>query len=123
MAASALFRLLPAALAVIALQSGCATEHAPLAVDSQCPAWVDYPKDRHINDGSPYLGCTNRANLEQMLDDKQDVAAGRTLGPASGERESKVVKDYQEGKTKTAPAGSSGGTSAILLPSVGTTGP
>ena len=123
MAASDLFRLLPAALALIALLSGCIDEHAPLAVESPCPAWVDYPKDNHINDGSPYLGCANRVNLEQMLDNKQDVAAGRTLGPASGEREGNAVKAYQEGKTKTTPSGSSSGTSAILLPSVGTTGP
>ena len=123
MAAPNLLRLLPAALAVIALQSGCIDQHAPVAVESPCPAWVDYPKDIHINDPSPYLGCTNRANLEQMLDDKQDIVAGRTLGAASGERESNAVKAYQEGKTKTTPTGSSGGGAAILLPSSGTTGP
>lgn len=123
MAAPTLLRLLPAALAVIALQAGCIDEHAPVAVQSSCPPWVDYPRDNHINDASPYLGCTNRANLEQMLDDKQDIVAGRTLGAASGERESNVVKAYQEGRTKTAPSGSSSGAAAILLPSSGRAGP
>lgn len=123
MAAPTLLRLLPAALAVIALEAGCIDEHAPVAVQSSCPAWVEYPKDDHLNDPSPYLGCTNRANLEQMLDDKQDLAAGRTLGPASGEREGNAVKAYQEGKTKTTPSGSSSGGAAILLPGSGTTGP
>lgn len=114
--------LLPALLVACAVLAGCETEHAPLAVQSPCPAWVDYPADRHINDGSPYLGCTNRANLDQMLDDKQDLVAGRALGPADGERESKVIKDYQTGKTKTSNAGATTPGAALLIPETGRTG-
>lgn len=122
MTAHSPIHLLPTLFAAAGILAGCQIEHTPRAVHSPCPAWVNYPKDDHINEGSPYLGCTNRANLEQMLDDKQDVAAGRTLAPANGERESNAVKAYEEGKTKTPTAGSSTPGAAILIPETGRTG-
>ena len=82
-------------LALTAL-GGCA-EHAPIAIGA-CPAWPDYPRDLHSNDGSPYLGCTNASNLNAMVVDKRDLKAGRALGPANGARESKAVEDYEAGK-------------------------
>lgn len=119
MLACAMRHRLPAGLAgfaLIALLAGCTNEHAPLQTSSPCPPWVEYPSDPHSNDNSPYLGCTNRANLEQMVDDKHDLTKGRALGPANGERESNAVKAYEEGKTKTTSTGASGPAPAILLP-------
>jgi len=106
-------RLFVAFPALAALLSGCT--HVPMAATPACPAWVDYPADDHSNDDSPYLGCVSRANLELMLDDKHDVIAGRSLGPANGERESSTVKAYEEGKTKTSNAGptASGGGASL----------
>lgn len=100
----------------------CARERAPIASSSPCPPFVEYPADIHANGPSPWLGCSNRANLEQMLEDKHDLTAGRKLGPADGAREAKAVKDYKDGKTKTS-TGSTGTTgAALLLQGTGTTG-
>jgi type IV pilus biogenesis protein CpaD/CtpE len=99
--------------AVAVALAGCT--QAPLVAARPCPAWVDYPADSHSNGSSPYLGCTNRANLERMLEDKRDLVAGRRLGPARGERESLAVKAYDEGKTKTSNTGGATQGGAILL--------
>jgi type IV pilus biogenesis protein CpaD/CtpE len=104
--------LLVAGAAMIGLMSGCA-EHGPVMA-SPCPAWVDYPKNLHSNDGSPYLGCVNHANLEQMLADKHDLKKGRTLAPVSGAPQAKAVQDYEQGKVKLKSGGGAGGP-AILL--------
>lgn len=114
--------LIAAGLAMAGLLSGCATsEHAPVAA-SPCPAWVDYPADIHSNDGSPYLGCVNQANLEQMLVDKHDLKKGRTLAPASGARQAQAVKDYQEGKVKTSTGTGTTGPTLLLQGASGNSG-
>lgn len=122
MAVPSSFRLLLAGIAVMTLSAGCA-KHAPVAAAaSPCPPWVDYPADMHSNDPSPYLGCANRVNLDEMLDDKHDLVAGRKLGPANGERESRAVKAYEEGKTKTAPSGGASAGPSILFQGGSSTG-
>lgn len=115
------FRIGLSGLALLGL-GACANEHAPLASTSPCPPYVNYPADIHANDPSPYLGCSNRANLEQMVEDKRDLEVGRTLGPADGAREAKAVKDYKEGKTKTSTGSSSTTGAGLLLQGTGTTG-
>lgn len=114
-----------AAAAVIGLLAGCAHEHGPVTA-SPCPAWVDYPADLHSNEGSPYLGCVNQANLEQMLADKHDLKKGRALAPGDGARDAKAIQDYKDGKVKTS-TGSGATGAALLFPgtgsSSGTTGP
>ena len=121
---SAPFPTLLTGLAIILALAGCAAApHAPVAA-GPCPAWVNYPADLHSNDGSAYLGCTNAANLAQMLDNKADLAKGRALAPANGAREAKAVQDYEEGKTKSSTGGGSTSTGAgALLQGTGETGP
>ncbi len=110
-------------LAIVLLLAGCAAApHAPVAA-APCPAWVNYPVDRHSNAGSPYLGCTNAANLAQMLDDKKDLVEGRPLAPANGAREAKSVQDYEEGKTKTSSGNGTGASAGALLQGTGGAGP
>lgn len=123
---SSRLHLLLAGLTTTVLLAGCTSQHAPVMA-SPCPAWVDYPADIHSNDGSPYLGCVNKANLDQMLVDKHDLKKGRALAPANGARQAKAVKDYEEGKTKSSTGTGTTG-SALLLQgtnsnSSGTTGP
>lgn len=117
----AAFRVCVSGIALLGL-GACANQQAPVASAQPCPPFVDHPEDSHANTASPYGGCTNRVNLEEMLEDKHDLAAGRALGPANGEREAKAVKDYEEGKTKTSPtSGASAGT-GFLLQGAGATG-
>jgi type IV pilus biogenesis protein CpaD/CtpE len=105
-------RIAVSALALMAL-TGCA-DHAPLAA-GPCPAFPDFPADLHTNDGSPYLGCTNAANLAAMVAEKHDLEKGRPLGPANGARESKAIEDYEAGKTKTSEGSSSTAGAGLLL--------
>jgi type IV pilus biogenesis protein CpaD/CtpE len=79
---------------------GCAgtDDVPPPSATGPCPPWVAYPADRHGNAGSPYLGCVNVVNLQNMVDDPHDLERGRTLGPANGERESLGVGTYQRGR-------------------------
>lgn len=120
---SAPFPTLLTGLAIVLALGGCAAApHAPVAA-GPCPAWVNYPADLHSNDGSAYLGCTNAANLAQMLDDKADLARGRALAPANGAREAKAVQDYEEGKTKSSADGSKAVGAGALLQGTGGTGP
>jgi type IV pilus biogenesis protein CpaD/CtpE len=74
-----------------------------------CPAWVEFPADGHSNEDSIYLGCTNAENLHNMVADPGDLAQGRALGPASGERETLGVDRYNHGRinaSKSAPSAS-----------------
>lgn len=117
MTANSLARLLAATL-TLAL-AACASQPPPkpaskAAAVTPCPPWVDYPANLHSNANSPYLGCANRANLEQMLVDKHDLVRGRKLGPANGERESSAVKAYEQGKIKL-PNSSGASSGATLL--------
>jgi len=71
-----------------------------------CPAWVEFPADGHSNEDSVYLGCTEAQNLRHMVANPGDLGEGRTLGPASGEREALGVDRYNQGKidaSKSAP--------------------
>ncbi len=63
-----------------------------------CPPWVEFPADGNSNEDSVYLGCTNAQNLRNMMADLDDLARGRTLGPASGARETLGVERYEQGK-------------------------
>jgi hypothetical protein len=65
-----------------------------------CLPWVNFPRDVHSNAESPDLGCANRANLEMLVVRPSDLDAGRPLGPANGEHESRAVTTYQAGKIK-----------------------
>jgi type IV pilus biogenesis protein CpaD/CtpE len=65
-----------------------------------CPNWANDPVDPYANQGSPYLGCSNDVNLLRMVERPQDLQQGRTLGPASGERQAGAVKAYDTDKVK-----------------------
>jgi len=82
-----------------------------------CPQWANDPVDDHANQGSPYLGCTNDVNLLRMVERPQDLQQGRTLGPASGERQAGAVKAYDTDKVK----GFSGDTASKTATSNGAT--
>ena len=115
-------RLSFAAFGLAILLAGCAAEPRRAAQSQTCPAWVDYPADPHSNKGSVWLGCANRENLKAMLDNKHDLATGRSLGPADGERESSAVEAYEAGKTKAPTAGAQASGSAVLLQPSGAAG-
>jgi type IV pilus biogenesis protein CpaD/CtpE len=89
--------------AVLALTAtGCASEDsntANLATTPPYPVWANYSEDNHSNETTPYLGYTNHVNLVNMLDTPADMDQGRSLGYASGERETVVLKDYDQNKT------------------------
>lgn len=116
--------LLRSSFCVMALLglAACANEHAPVAQTSPCPPFAAYPSDIHANDASPYDGCSNRVNLEEMLADKHDLVAGRKLGPADGAREAKAVQDYKEGRTKTSTGNGTSTGAALLLQGASTMG-
>jgi Pilus biogenesis CpaD protein (pilus_cpaD) len=95
------------ALSVILLMSGCtlsAGDQPPPTATRPCSLWFNYPADRHSNRDSPYLGCANDANLRVMIDRPEDLAQGRPLGPASGEREARAVEAYRQGKVRPLPS-------------------
>ncbi len=104
--ARALPRVARCALVAVFALSACsrgATETPALSLARPCPQWVEYPADDHSNAGSPFLGCTNAANLENMLDRPGDLDHGRELGAASGERETLGVGAYEQGLIKAFP--------------------
>ena len=114
--------VLVASIVLAILHTGCATEPEPLAAStSPCKPWVNYPSDSHGNQGSPYLGCTNSADLNAMVVDKNDLAKGRSLAPADGQRQSDAVKAYQSGQVKTGTNSSVSGF-GLLLPQKTSTG-
>jgi len=98
-------RIIVLAGALLAALSGCSrpdeTPPAPApvaAAASSCPSWTTYPLDHHSNAESPYLGCVNALNLQNMVADPHDLEQGRTLGPANGEHETLAVEAYQRGR-------------------------
>jgi type IV pilus biogenesis protein CpaD/CtpE len=109
-------RLAPAALLLVS--AGCLDRsgvHLTPTAGWPCPPWVEFPADGHSNEDPAYLGCANAVNLEAMIDQSDDLQAGRPLGPASGERESLGVVLYNQGKI--APAKSAGSaTPTIIMP-------
>jgi hypothetical protein len=82
--------------------SGCGSGPIPpvATVDRPCPPWEAFPTNHHSNADSPYLGCSSNANLRAMVADPADLDRGKLLGPASGDRESRAVELYQQGKVK-----------------------
>ncbi|MEJ0062569.1 MAG: CpaD family pilus assembly lipoprotein [Alphaproteobacteria bacterium] len=64
-----------------------------------CPPWAAVPAFRHGNADAPYLGCANHVNLANMLESPSDLDQGRPLGFADGERETVVLKDYDQNKS------------------------
>ncbi len=102
---------------------GCAapSSQAPLPMPTAarpCPQWTDLPTDPHSNIDSPYLGCTNAANLRAMLANPADLDHGRPLGPADGGRAAQAVSDYRAGKVKSG-AGAGAIAPSIVLPGAG----
>lgn len=87
------------ALALAACTSGT-TEVPGVTSSAPCPSWVNFPADDHSNAGSPFLGCTNAANLQNMVANPADLKQGRPLGPADGERETNAVHTYEAGQVK-----------------------
>jgi type IV pilus biogenesis protein CpaD/CtpE len=85
--------------------AGCANPASlPVPTAAQpCPPWVLFPPDRYSNADSPYLGCTVAANLRANAANSADLARGRPLGPADGQRETLAVENYQQGKIKPFP--------------------
>ena len=90
--------------------------HSPAtaADDSDtCSRWAQFTGTDFDNREPTDLGCTNRRNLEHMVEDPNDLDRGRKLGPADAARESLAVRTYEEGKVKFAP--SEGGASGLVL--------
>jgi type IV pilus biogenesis protein CpaD/CtpE len=110
--------VLPVALVLAGCASRAGVQTAPTA-RFPCPPWVEFPADIHSNDESPYLGCFNAVNLINSVDNPKDLARGRALAPAEGERESKAVDAY-EARVKPASGGQSGGAAFVLPPMGGT---
>ncbi len=113
-------------ICVVLLLSGCTGQPPPLpppvsTAAQPCPQWAEYPRDKHSNADSPYLGCTTAFNLRAMLANPQDLEHGRPLGPADGERESRAIEAYRQGKVK--PFQGSGTTAAAAPASAGSAGP
>jgi type IV pilus biogenesis protein CpaD/CtpE len=102
--------------------SGCADRaDPPLPVPTAaqpCPQWTEFPADRHSNRDSPYLGCTNAMNLRSMVENPADLEHGRQLGPADGERETRAVEAYRQGKVKSG-QGAGSAVPAIVMPGAG----
>jgi hypothetical protein len=95
-------------IAALLLLAGCtlSTGSQPTPTAAQpCSLWFNYPADRHSNLDSPYLGCANDMNLRAMIDRPEDLASGRPLGAADGEREARAVDAYRQDKVKALPAG------------------
>ncbi len=96
--------------------SGCADDRAllPVPTASQpCPPWVMYPANPYSNADSPYIGCTVALNLSANVARPSDLAVGRPLGPADGQRETLSVETYQQGKIKPFPSVTYGTTTSI----------
>ncbi len=99
---------------VLLAESRCADNPAQLPVptaDQPCPPWVLFPADRYSNADSPYLGCTLAVNLRANIGNPADLARGRPLRPADGQRETLAVETYQQGKIK--PFGGGGTTGSV----------
>jgi len=105
-------------------QAGCvdrgAARVAPQAALA-CPPWVEFPADADSNADSVYLGCVNRVNLSNMLQNPDDLARGRKLGPASGARESLGVERYNHGKS-SAPTSAGSAAPTVIMPNTGAGG-
>lgn len=111
--------LLVFGLSLSALAAGIApamAQSAGAGGTTACEPWVNYPADKHSNAPSPYLGCTQQENLENMVEDKNDLKQGKMLGPSDGKREADAVQRYEDGKVKQ-PQQSSSALSGILLQS------
>ena len=105
--AGARYALNFASVAILIAQTACTTIAPPVAelsVPNSCPAWVEFPADRHSNAENPYLGCSNALNLRATVEDVEDLERGRALGPANGARASIAVGEYQSGLSKALPA-------------------
>ena len=104
--------------ALLLAQTGCAVRRgaqlAPTAAQP-CPSWVEFPADTHSNADSAFLGCVNRENLTNMLERQEDLAHGRALGPARGERASSAVDAYNTGRTRL-PGGTPAAGPTIVMP-------
>lgn len=118
-------------IGAMSLASGCTTgppPPPPMSTAAQpCPQWAIYPLDIHSGQDSPYLGCTVEYNLRAMVANPADLDHGRTLGPADGERESRAIEAYRQGKVKPfegsgASGATSSGSGASASASSGSTG-
>ncbi len=78
-----------------------------------CSHWVELAGTDYSARAPADLGCTNRQNLEHMVEDPNDLVRGRHLGPADAARESLAVRNYEDGKVKFAPSG--GGSNSVVL--------
>jgi Pilus biogenesis CpaD protein (pilus_cpaD) len=86
---------------ILLAQTSCTYSGPPPPTAGQpCPPWADDPPNPHSNAESPYLGCVNRVNLKDMVDNPNDLQQGRTLGPADGTREANGVRAYEQGQIK-----------------------
>jgi type IV pilus biogenesis protein CpaD/CtpE len=84
---------------IVLAASACAPLPVPTA-QQPCPQWVLFPPDYFSNADSPYLGCVVATNLRANAADPADLERGRPLAPANGERETRAVEAYEQGKIK-----------------------
>jgi len=103
---------------LLAAMAGCIDRggvHVTPTAALPCPPWVEFPADGHSNEDSIYLGCVNAVNLSSMIERPEDLARGRPVGPASGERETLGVELYDQGKT-VAPKNTGSAAPTIVMP-------
>ncbi len=108
-------------LAVALALGGCAAELPALPYpsgESRCPPLVLPPSGFGGNDPSPVLGCISERNLRAMVADPADLRRGRPLGPANGERETRAVQAYEQGRIRPA-AGAGALTPQVTMPGAG----
>jgi len=101
----------------VALLAACAsTERVPPVATAEhpCPAWVEFPLNRHSNADSIHLGCSNAVNLKAMLDNPEDLVRGRDLGPANGARAAIGVEKYERGQANPTQSGGQAAPSLVL---------
>ena len=114
-----------ALLAALLALAGCAKPTPQRTVDplpaypaagEACPQWAEYPTDRHSNEDSPMLGCSNIMNLRAMAVNPADLERGRTTTPADSQRPIKAIDDFRTGRTRSGTGGAGGMTPAIVMP-------
>lgn len=93
------------------LVNGCTTQNGEHVREAEKPQLdCGLPGTNAAREYLPH-GCANRANLQAMLADPEDLTRTQILTPASGSRETRAVETYLLGKAN--PNSSSGQTSII----------
>ena len=74
---------------------GCISEHAPVVTAAGPARPGSTMRPIHANDGSPDLGCTNRANLERCSTTSTIWCAAARSAPPTANARALAVKNYR----------------------------